>query len=636
MSLVTLKSVSLSFTGQPILDQVDLVVHPGDRIGLLGRNGAGKSTLMQLMSGQLSPQAGDVFRQKGVTMAYLPQDVPLHITGSVYEVVARGLEATGQSLAQYAALTEAVKDREPTREQVEQLTRLQDTIDHGNGWALDHQIRQTLSRLKLEAHADFSTLSGGRKRQVLLALALVSQPDLLLLDEPTNHLDLESIAWLEEFLASYPHALLFITHDRSLLARVANRIVELDRGHLYDWSCDYPTFLRRKEEVLHAESRQWERLDKKLAQEEQWIRQGIKARRTRNEGRVRALERLRREKAERRARLGNVSMIAQEAQQSGRLVAQVDNLTFGYGDSLLISRFSTIITRGDKIGILGPNGSGKTTLLHLLLGSLKPLSGSVRLGTRLEILYADQLRLGIDDAKTVRDNVAQGNDVVTINGRTKHVIGYLKDFLFTPDRANTRASLLSGGERNRLLLAKLFTKPSNVLVLDEPTNDLDMETLELLESLLVNYPGTLFLVSHDRTFLNNVVTSLIVFEGQGRVQEYVGGYDDWLSQTAAARAVNSPAREPKAKQPLPKPPRTSNRPPKLTFNEKRELAALPSKIETLEEEKQTILARLEDPASMDPADPSSYVRLGERLASLEASLESLYERWVALSSIEGD
>jgi ATP-binding cassette subfamily F protein uup len=636
MSLVTLKSVSLSFTGQPLLDQVDLVVHPGDRIGLLGRNGAGKSTLMQLMYGQLSSQSGDVFRQKGVTMAYLPQDVPLHITGSVYEVVARGLEATGQSLAQYAALTEAVKDREPTREQVEQLTRLQDTIDHGNGWALDHQIRQTLSRLKLEAHADFSTLSGGRKRQVLLALALVSQPDLLLLDEPTNHLDLESIAWLEEFLASYPHALLFITHDRSLLARVANRIVELDRGHLYDWSCDYPTFLRRKEEVLHAESRQWERLDKKLAQEEQWIRQGIKARRTRNEGRVRALERLRREKAERRARLGNVSMIAQEAQQSGRLVAQVDNLTFGYGDSLLISRFSTIITRGDKIGILGPNGSGKTTLLHLLLGSLKPLSGSVRLGTRLEILYADQLRLGIDDAKTVRDNVAQGNDVVTINGRTKHVIGYLKDFLFTPDRANTRASLLSGGERNRLLLAKLFTKPSNVLVLDEPTNDLDMETLELLESLLVNYPGTLFLVSHDRTFLNNVVTSLFVFEGQGRVQEYVGGYDDWLSQTAAARAVNSPAREPKAKQPLPKPPRTSNRPPKLTFNEKRELAALPSKIETLEEEKQTILARLEDPASMDPADPSSYVRLGERLASLEASLESLYERWVALSSIEGD
>ena len=634
MTLLSLKSVSLSFTGHPLFDAIDLVVHQGDRIGLLGRNGVGKSTLMQVMQGDLLPDAGGVFRQKGIRIAYLPQDVPREISGSVFEVVAGGLQETGEALAEYTRLTAAMRHDDHSQETLTRLAGLQERIDHGDGWSLDQKIRQTLSKLKLPAQADFASLSGGLKRQVLLALALVSEPDLLLLDEPTNHLDLESIAWLEEFLASYPHALLFITHDRSLLSRVANRIIELDRGHLYDWSCDYPTFLRRKEELLHSEAKEWNRFDKKLAEEEKWIRQGIKARRTRNEGRVRALKELRNQRADRRARLGTVNMIAQDAEKSGKLVAQVEHLSFSYDESSLITDFSTIITRGAKIGILGPNGSGKTTFLNLLLGSLLPDSGTVRLGTRLEVLYSDQLRLGIDETKTVRDNVSEGNDVVSINGRTKHVIGYLKDFLFTSERANTTAALLSGGERNRLLLAKLFTKPSNVLVLDEPTNDLDMETLELLESLLVNYAGTVLLVSHDRTFLNNVATSMIVFEGEGHLQEYVGGYDDWLSQTPDRNQDHPSQQIPDRSKP--RPARTGCRPPKLNFNQKRELASLPEQIDILEQEKASIEARLASPSAIDASDPSEFTRVSDRLTGISDELESMYERWVELSSVEGD
>ncbi|WP_462323335.1 ATP-binding cassette domain-containing protein [Desulfoplanes sp.] len=632
MTLVSLKSVSLSFSGPALLDAIDFIIHPGDRIGLLGRNGVGKSTLMQIIQGAATADRGDIFRQKGIRIASLPQEVPQGITGSVFDVVARGLQHTGEALAEYTRLSATIKGHDHPDESLHRLAFLQDRIDAGNGWTLDQKIRLILSKLKLPAEKDFRSLSGGRKRQALLALALVSEPDLLLLDEPTNHLDLESIAWLEEFLAPYPHALLFITHDRSMLSRVANRIVELDRGHLYDWSCDYTTFLRRKEELLHSETKEWDRFDKKLAQEEQWIRQGIKARRTRNEGRVRALKKLRDQRALRRARLGTVDMVVQDAQKSGKLVAQVDRLDFSFDQSPLIANFSTVITRGDKIGILGPNGSGKTTLLNLLLGSLPPQSGSVHLGTRLEILYSDQLRQGIDPTKTVRDNVSEGNDVVTINGRPKHVIGYLKDFLFTPERANTCASILSGGERNRLLLAKLFTKPSNVLVLDEPTNDLDMETLELLESLLVNYTGTVLLVSHDRTFLNNVATSLIVFEGQGHLQEYVGGYDDWVSQTAG-RDGGHPS--PLAKQSTPKPVRTT-RPPKLTFNQKRELALLPEKIDILEQEKASIENRLANPSALGASAPSEFATLGDKLQNVTHELESFYDRWVELSSIEDD
>jgi ATP-binding cassette subfamily F protein uup len=633
MTLISLKSVSLAHSGQPLFDAIDLVIHPDDRIGLLGRNGVGKSTLMQILQGELLPDKGDVFRKKGIKIAYLPQEVPLAITGSIFEVVARGLQETGEALAEYMRITSTMSRHEPSDASLARLAVLQEHIDAGDGWILDQKIRLILSKLKLDPVADFESLSGGLKRQVLLALALVSEPDLLLLDEPTNHLDLESIAWLEDFLATYHHALLFITHDRYLLSNVANRIIELDRGNLYDWSCDYPTFLRRKDELLHSETKEWDRFDKKLAQEEQWIRQGIKARRTRNEGRVRALKELRTQRATRRDRLGTVNMVAQESEKSGKLVAQVEHLCFSYGDSPLINDFTAIITRGDKIGILGPNGSGKTTLLKLLLGTLKPTSGTVHLGTRLEILYSDQLGLGIADNLSVRDNVSEGNDVVTINGQTKHVIGYLKDFLFTPERANTNASLLSGGERNRLLLAKLFTRPSNVLVLDEPTNDLDMETLELLESLLVSYEGTVLIVSHDRTFLNNVATSLIVFEGKGRLQEYVGGYDDWLTQTASR---HEQVASQTVKQSKPKPVRSQTAPPRLSYKQKQELAELPHEINKLEEKKAAIETLLANPDPQKGIDPAQYAELGEKLAATDEQLEFLYERWVDLSAIAGD
>ncbi len=636
MPLISLKSVSLSYSSHPLFDAIDLVVQSNDRMGLLGRNGVGKSTLMQILQGEILPDKGDIFRQKGITIVYLPQDVPLDITGNTFDVVARGLCDTGKALAEYMHLTSTMNRHDPSDSSLRRLTFLQERIDAGDGWILDQKIRLILSKLKLDPDAPFESLSGGLKRQVLLALALVSEPDLLLLDEPTNHLDLESIAWLEDFLASYPHALLFITHDRYLLSNVANRIIELDRGNLYDWSCDYPTFLRRKDELLHSETKDWARFDKKLAREEEWIRQGIKARRTRNEGRVRALKALRAQRANRRERLGTVNMIAQESEKSGKLVAQVEDLCFSHDDSPLIDNFSAIITRGEKIGILGPNGSGKTTLLKLLLGTLQPTSGKVRLGTRLDILYSDQLRLGIHDTLTVRDNVSEGNDVVTINGQTRHVIGYLKDFLFTPERANTQASLLSGGERNRLLLAKLFTKASNVLVLDEPTNDLDMETLELLESLLVSYAGTVLIVSHDRTFLNNVATSLIVFEGQGRLQEYVGGYDEWLTQTTSQREQLALASQQPVKQSRPEPVRTQPSRPKLSFKQKHELAELPNTITRLEEEKAAIETLLANPDPQKGFDPAQYAELSEKLATLGEQLEFFYERWVELSAVEGE
>ncbi|MEO8226416.1 MAG: ATP-binding cassette domain-containing protein, partial [Gemmatimonadota bacterium] len=481
----------------------------------------------------------------------------------------------------------------------------------------------------LDPDAEFASLSGGRKRQVLLARALVSQPDLLLLDEPTNHMDVDAIAWLEEFLLDQPITLLFVTHDRAFLRRIATRIVELDRGRMVDWACDYDTFLERKQAVLDAESKQWSEFDRKLAQEEVWIRQGIQARRTRNEGRVRALEAMRQERSARRQRTGTARLQLQSGERSGRLVIDAEDVNFSYGERPIIADFSTTIMRGDKVGIIGPNGSGKTTLLRLLLGELAPDSGIITLGTRLEVAYFDQLREQLDEDRNVQDNVADGADHVTVNGNRRHVLGYLQDFLFSAERARTPVRVLSGGERNRLLLARLFTRSFNLLVMDEPTNDLDAETLELLEGLLVEFTGTLLLVSHDRAFLDDVVTSTLVLEGEGLVGEYVGGYEDWRRQAAARQAREAkPAR---ADTSRPRATAASAR-RKLSYRDRQELELLPSRIEALENEQKSLHASLADPALY--RDGSSVVSARSRLAAVERELAEAFVRWESLSETE--
>src|SRR5688572_8933103 len=494
MSLVTVTELRIGFRGPTLLDGVSCQIGSGQRIGLLGRNGTGKTTLLRILSGQVEPDGGQVVYTPGATVSLLPQDVPEHLTGTTHDVVSQGLPI-GAS-------------------------------DHETAWKAEQRVKRILTEMQLAAEAPVETLSSGMKRRVLLARAIVSDPDLLLLDEPTNHLDLAAIEWLERFLLRWKTTLIFVTHDRMFLRRLATRILEIDRGRLFDWSCDYDTFRNRKEAALAAEETQNALFDKKLAEEEVWIRTGIKARRTRNEGRVRALENLRRIRSDRRESTGKVQLAIQEGERSGMLVAEVDRVSFAYGERSIVRDFSTSIMRGDKVGIIGPNGAGKTTLLRILLGQLEPQGGSVRLGTNLQVAYFDQLRQQLNDEASVQDNVADGYDTVRIGGASRHVIGYLRDFLFSAERARLPVKFLSGGERNRLLLAKLFSKPANVIVLDEPTNDLDTETLELLEERLVEFAGTILLVSHDRAFLNNVVTSTIAFEEDG-VREYVGGYDDW-------------------------------------------------------------------------------------------------------------
>lgn len=530
MPLLSLKAIHLGFGGPDnLLDGVSLSVENGERACLLGRNGAGKSTLLRLIAGELQPDEGERAIQQGARVAHLTQEIPEGIGGSVFDVVASGLGPLGEIVRSYHRLaTELASGADKTR--LAALAEMQQQLEAADGWQTEQRTEAVISRLSLDADAPFAALSGGLKRRVLLARALVVEPDLLLLDEPTNHLDIESIDWLEGFLLGYPGAVLFVTHDRMFLQRLASRIIELDRGLLYDWPGDYANYQRRKEAQLNGEEKLNQRFDKRLAQEEIWIRQGIKARRTRNEGRVRALEAMREARARRREQAGQVRMSLQDAGSSGKLVAEVVDISYRWDRLPVISRFSTTILRGDRIGVIGPNGAGKSTLLNLLLGRLAPDTGTVRLGTRLEIAYFDQMRVALDAEKSVADNLAEGSDKVVIGGQPKHVISYLQDFLFTPDRARQPVKALSGGERNRLLLAKLFARPANVLVLDEPTNDLDMETLELLEELLMEYEGTLLLVSHDRFFLNRVVTSTLVLEGDGRVAEYVGGYDDWLRQ----------------------------------------------------------------------------------------------------------
>ena len=502
MPLVTVNELSIGYRGPLLLDEVSCQIDSGQRIGLLGRNGAGKTTFMKILSGEVEPDSGEVIVGPYTNVALLPQDVPQGMNGTVADIVALGTRPT----------------------------KIQEPDDHPE-WKLEQQVQQILSRMELDGDARFEVLSSGMKRRVLLAQALVSSPDLLLLDEPTNHLDIDAITWLEGFLSRWNTTLIFVTHDRMFLRKLATRILEIDRGRIFDWSCDYDTFLERKQATLDAQEKQNELFDKKLAEEEVWIRQGIKARRTRNEGRVRALERMRQERTERRSTTGKVKLQIEQGMRSGNLIADVKKVTFAYDDRPIFRDFSTTIMRGDKVGIIGPNGAGKTTLLRVLLGQLAPQEGSVRLGTNLQISYFDQLREQLNEDQTVQDNVGDGSDSIQIGGKSKHVLGYLQDFLFNPERSRTLVRFLSGGERNRVLLARLFAKPANVIVLDEPTNDLDTETLELLEERLVEFQGTMLLVSHDRAFLNNVVTSTIAFEDND-VKEYVGGYDDWLRQRA--------------------------------------------------------------------------------------------------------
>jgi ATP-binding cassette subfamily F protein uup len=596
MPLVTIRNLSLRFRGPPLLDAVTCHVEAGQRIGLLGRNGAGKTSLLRLLAGTIQPDSGSVDFSAGATVAFLQQDVPQDLAGSVREIVAAGLPAARDAEA---------------------------------AWQTERAVAEILSRMEIAGAAAFAGLSAGLKRRVLLARAVVGRPDLLLLDEPTNHLDIEAVEWLEGFLSRWRGTLVFVTHDRTFLRRLADRILEIDRGRIFDWSCDYDTFLVRKEETLAAEEKQNVLFDKKLAQEEAWIRTGIKARRTRNEGRVRALEALRRERSQRRQAVGRVKLEIQEAERSGALVAAVEGVSFLRGERPIIRDLTTTVMRGDRIGIVGPNGSGKTTLLRLLLGELAPSSGSVRLGTNLRIAFFDQLRDQLDDEKTVADNVADGYETVQVGGLSRHVVGYLRDFLFAPDRARTPVKFLSGGERNRVLLARLFAKPANLIVLDEPTNDLDAETLDLLEDRLVDFAGTVLVVSHDRSFLDNVVTSTLVFEPTGpggayAVKDYVGGYSDWARQRPAATA---PA--PRAAAAATRPPPAEAPPKKRSFKEQRELENLPAVIETLETETAQLHAVMAEPGYYRQAG-DVLARDQDRLRDLEARLAEAFARWEAL------
>lgn len=620
-NLITLDNVCLAYGLDSLLDHVKLTVTDGERVCLIGRNGAGKSSLLKIIEGSLLPDSGAVFRKPHLRIARLEQELPQDISSTVYEFVAEGLADAGKLLAEYHTLTQNFRE-----EDFPKLERLQQQIDAKNAWQFEQNIQTVLTKLELSADQPVSELSGGWQRRVALAKALVISPDLLLLDEPTNHLDITAIQWLEEQLLASNTGLIFITHDRSLLQRLATRIIELDRGQLTSWPGDYENFLRRKEEMLHAEAQLNAEFDKKLAQEEKWIRQGIKARRTRNEGRVRALEALREERSERRDVQGKASFDINEAQKSGKLVVEATNISHQYNGQYVVKDFSIRIMRGDRIGLLGPNGVGKSSLLNILLGKVAPQKGTVTLGTKLQVAYFDQLRQTLDMEKTVIENVVQGTDFLEVNGKRLHVMSYIADFLFTPQRARTPVKALSGGECNRLLLARLFSQPANLLVLDEPTNDLDIETLELLEELLANYQGTLLIVSHDRTFLDNVVTSTLVFEGNGKIQEYVGGYKDWLRQAQAATPSTTNTK-PKDNSPKEKEkPKQTN---KLSYKDQKELEELPKKIEKLETEQTELLKITTSPDFYQQAQ-DKITEAMDKLKKLEKELEEAYRRWSEL------
>jgi ATP-binding cassette subfamily F protein uup len=628
MALLGLHDVSLAFGGPPVLADASLAIERGERVCLLGRNGAGKSTVMKLLDGTIRPDSGEIVRQTGVSVTRLEQDIPKDVDGTTFDVVAAGLGDAGDLLARYHRASHRVATDHGDAA-LRELDRLHHALDSANAWQMNTRVETVLQHLGLDPDTPFASASGGRKRQTLLARALVREPDVLLLDEPTNHLDVDAIEWMEDFLIGRGITLLFVTHDRTFLRRVATRIVELDRGRLVDWAADYDTYLVRKDAALTVEAREWAEFDKKLAREEVWIRTGIQARRTRNEGRVRSLEALREERGARRERVGTVTLQAQDAERSGRLVAEARGVSFARGNRTIVKDFTTTITRGDRVGVIGPNGSGKTSLLRLLLGELTPDSGTIRLGTNLEIAYFDQLRDQLDPERSVFDSIADGADFVDVAGERRHVTGYLQDFLFPPDRGRTPVRALSGGERNRLLLARLFTRRFNLLVLDEPTNDLDIETLDLLEELLLEFPGTLLLVSHDRAFLDNVVTSTLVLEGGGRIGEYVGGYSEWVRQQKNA-VVTAPV-APAPRRAAAAAPARPSRPRKLTFKETSELKELPERIDALEQERERLYLSLSDPALL--RDGAALAVARARLATTETEIEDAMTRWESLETI---
>ena len=630
MALIGFQDVHVGYGGPPLIERMNFQIERGERICLLGRNGTGKSTLMKLICGDIEPESGIVARTPSLSVAYLTQVVPMDLKGTVFDTVAEGLGKRGKLLAEYHLLSHRVADDPHNKTLLQRLDKIQHTLDIEGAWELNHHVETIVEQIKLDADAEIETLSAGMKRRVLLARAIVRQPDILLLDEPTNHLDIGAITWLEEFLVQHSGTLMFVSHDRAFIRKLSTRIIELDRGRLTSYDCDYETYQVRKEAALEVEATENALYDKKLAEEEAWIRRGIKARRTRNEGRVRALKKLREGRRQRKEVTGTVRMQQQNAQLSGRLVIEAKNIAFGYQpDAPIIRDFSTLIMRGDKIGIIGPNGSGKTTLIRVLLKELEIHQGTLRHGVNLEVAYFDQQHAQLDPEKSVYESVADGNETIQFNGASRHVVGYLQDFLFTPSQSRNAVGNLSGGERNRLLLARLFAKPSNVLVLDEPTNDLDIETLDLLEEFLLNYEGTILIVSHDRAFLNNVVTSTFVMEGGGLVKEYVGGYDDWLRQRkgplGAEQAPKKESVKNVAKQ-------ASDRPRKLSFKEKKELEAIHPLIESLEAEQRQLHDAM--------ADPDFYRQVADiaataaRLDELKQQLETAYARWEELEALQ--
>jgi ATP-binding cassette subfamily F protein uup len=636
MPLVVLDRVSLAFGHLPLLDQVGLQVEERERIAVIGRNGTGKSSLLRIIAGDQSADGGTAWRQPGLRAARLDQDVAVDDDRPVFDVVSEGLGDLSELVTAYHHAATILAEAPSSAAGLERLGRLQHKLEERDGWRVEQRVETVLARLGLSPDVVVNTLSGGWKRRVLLARALVAQPDLLLLDEPTNHLDLDAITWLEDFLADYGGAVVFVTHDRAFLQRIATRIVELDRGRLTSWPGSYGSFVEKKEAWLASEAVNAEKFDKRLAEEEAWLRQGVKARRTRNEGRVRALLQMREERAARRSRPGSVRLQVEQADASGRLVFEATGVAKSFGGRPVILNFASRILRGDRVGLIGPNGAGKTTLLRLLLGEIEPDEGEVRRGANVQVAYYDQQREQLDPERTVFDTLGDGNQSVTVNGRSRHVNAYLKDFLFPAERAQSPVKALSGGERNRLLLARLFTRPANVLVLDEPTNDLDLETLELLEAELVAWPGTLLLVSHDRVFLDNVVTSTLAFEGEGRVQEYVGGYDDWVRQrpVPAPRAVEDPERsEVRPRGDMTGQPGGVATAPRrrLAYHEQRELEQLPARIEALEQE----IRRLNEAVAHPEFYKESAAAIRDMLARLEAGQQELaaaYARWDDLDS----